>query len=474
MVVVVEHIGATGGRGFYGNDSMTDPARKPTLAVVGGGLAGMAAAVAAAERGCRVELFEGRKTLGGRAGSFRDPQTGQWVDLCQHVAMGCCGEFADFCRRTGVADCFRTFRTLYFFGPDGVKRVFRPSRRLPAPWHLAPALLRLRYLTLGERWGVARAIRRLARERIDDAEPGETIGAWLRRHGQTERTIERFWSVVLVSALSETVDRASLAAAQKVFADGFMASRTAYELVVPRLPLVEIFDVRAGKSLEEQGVSVYRGARVKQIVADGTRSVSATIVFADGTRQEFDFVVVAVPWYRVRLLLPESALAVMPDLDGVEQIEPAAITALHLWFDRPIIRLPHAVLVGRPGQWVFHHGESEAGHRFQVVISASGGLIGREREAVLAEVLDDLKSIRPAVRDAELVHWRMVTQPRAVFSVTPGLERLRPTQQTPVPNLLLAGDWTSTGWPATMEGAVRSGYAAASAVCSALHRAIRL
>ena len=445
---------------------MTDSPRKPTLAVVGGGLAGMVAAVVAAERGCRVDLFERRKTLGGRAGSFRDPQTGQWVDFCQHVAMGCCTEFADFCRRTGVADCFRTDRTLYFFGPDGAKRAFRPSRWLPAPWHLAPALLQLRYLTLGERWSIARTIRRLARERIDDPRRDETIGAWLRRHGQTERTIERFWSVVLVSALSETIDRASLAAAQKVFVDGFMASRTAYELVVPQLPLVEIFDGHVGKSLEKQDISVHRGMRVRRVEADGTRGVPATlsVVLADGTRREFNSVIVAVPWHRVRSLLPKEITATMPDFDDIEQIKPAAITALHFWFDRPITSLPHAVLVEKLSQWIFNQGETEAGHCCQVVISASGGLIGRNRKAVLTEVLDELKSIWPAARDTQLVHWRMVTQPRAVFPVTPEVEHFRPTQQTPISNLLLAGDWTSTGWPATMEGAVRSGYAAASAV----------
>ncbi|HUT10407.1 MAG TPA: NAD(P)-binding protein, partial [Thermoguttaceae bacterium] len=225
---------------------MTDPhcpSRGPSVAVVGGGLAGMAAAVAAAEGGLRVELFEQTKSLGGRAGSFRDGRTGLTVDFCQHVSMGCCTMLADFCRRIDAADCFRRDRRLHFFSPEGKQHDFAAAAWLPAPWHLLPGILRLKYLTLGERWGILRALRRLTRDAAG-GRPAETVGAWLRRHGQSQRAIERFWSVVLVSALSETIDRASLSAARKVFLDGFLASRRAYELAVPTVPLGEIFDWR--------------------------------------------------------------------------------------------------------------------------------------------------------------------------------------------------------------------------------------
>jgi len=462
------------------------PSHNTTVAIVGGGLAGTAAAVAACEAGLRVELFERSRSLGGRAGSFRDGRTGLTVDFCQHVAMGCCTMLADFCRRIDAADCFRRDRRLHFFSPEGKRHDFAAAAWLPAPWHLLPGVLRSKYLTFGERWDIIRALRRLTRRASDDR-PEETIGTWLRRHGQSQRAIDRFWSVVLVSALSETIDRASLSAARKVFLDGFLASRRAYELVVPTVPLSEIFDWRVRTALAKRNVAVHLGTPIRRIEGDARRATA--IVLPDGTRRAFDFVIAAVPWHRVRSLFPEAMLAAMPALEHVGEIPPAPITAVHLWFDCPITRLPHAVLVGKLGQWMFqgnaadpkiasaeadsrppaermilYTGKSIPQWSCQVVISASHSLLGRRREDVVAEVCDELKSIWPGAGYARLLHWRVMTHPSAVFSCVPDLDRLRPPQQTPLENLMLAGDWTATGWPATMEGAVRSGYLAAEAV----------
>ena len=217
------------------------------MAVVGGGLAGLAAAAALAERGVRVELFEARRQLAGRAGSFRDPATGELVDHCQHVSMGCCTNLADFCRRTGIADCFRRDSRLHFFAPDGRRYDLAANRWLPAPLHLAPSFLRLGYLTLGERLAIARALWKLARMprcitthtmtaadqlsaskgewSMPATEPFTTAGEWLRRNGQSEQSIKLFWEPVLISALGESLERAGPAYARKVFVDGFMVSR---------------------------------------------------------------------------------------------------------------------------------------------------------------------------------------------------------------------------------------------------------
>ncbi len=330
---------------------MSDDPSQRRVAVVGGGLAGLAAAVALSDRGLHVELFEQGKRLGGRAGSFRDPRTGQLVDHCQHVAMGCCTNLADFCRRTDVADCFRRTRRLHFFGPDGTRCDFAARGWLPAPLHLLPGLLQLKYLSWGERLGIVRTMCHLAREPVRGPEDPETIGAWLRRHGQSQRTIDRFWSVVLVSALSETVDRAALTAARKVFVDGFLASRRAYELEVPQIPLGELFAGRVATWLAKHNVAIRLGTRVLQIEGDARRATA--VVLPDGTRQAFDLFVAAVPWRRVRSLFTGAMLAAMPALEQLQHIPPAAITAVHLWFDRPIMPLPHAVLVGRLSQWVW-------------------------------------------------------------------------------------------------------------------------
>jgi squalene-associated FAD-dependent desaturase len=439
------------------------------IAVVGGGLAGLAAAAALSGRGFEIELFEARRTLGGRAGSFRDPASGEWVDHCQHVSMGCCTNLADFCRRTGLADAFRRDRQLYFFGPDGRQYAFAASHWLPAPLHLGPAFMRLGYLTFGERLGVARALWKLAGASAADDERQPTIGQWLRHQGQSPAAIERFWAVVLISALGEEVERASLAAARKVFVDGFMSAREAYEIEVPLIPLGELYGRRLETWLADRGVKVSLGAAVEQVEGDASRACGVRL--ADGAHRPFDAVVVALPWRRVREIFSEPILSALPELAGVEQIEAAPITGVHLWFDREITPLPHAVLVGKLSQWIFNRGRRTGGesgppggHYYQVVISASRNLAGRDRDEVLTEIVAELASVWPAAKSATLLHARIVTEQAAVFSVRPGIERLRPSQQTPIANLALAGDWTRTGWPATMEGAVRSGYLAAEAI----------
>jgi len=492
------------------------PTDRPRIAVIGGGLAGLAAAAATAEAGLDVTLFEARRHLGGRAGSFRDPKTGSTVDLCQHVGMACCTNWLDFCRRTGTLESFRRVRRLHFFGPDGRRYDFAPARWLPAPLHLLPALMRLGYLSVRDRLRILGTLRRLARWSDDAAAEGQTIGGWLRRHRQSEQAIERFWSVVLVSALSETVDRASLAAARKVFVDGLLSSRHGHELLVPREPLGAIYDRRVADWLSSRGVLVRREVRVRQVEGDPRRATG--LLLADGTRPEFDAFVVAVPWGKIRDLLADELLDATPShgpdfqsgnpprrpgfqsgnmdgleirptdvvplgeaLDGLSRLEPSPITAVHLWLDRQITPLWPAVLVGRLGQWLFYRGTqpiepggTAVGHCYQVVISASRHLANRDRQQVVADIRRELAGIWPAAREAELLHWRMVTEPCAVFSPLPGVDALRPSQRTPVANLALAGDWTATGWPATMESAVRSGYLAAEAICEHLGRPRRI
>lgn len=442
-----------------------------TVAIVGGGLAGMATAVAALRQGLRVELFERSRHLGGRAGSFREPQTGQLVDLCPHVAMGCCTHLIDFCRRTGLIERFERYRDLHFFGPDGARYDFSASRWLPAPLHLIGGLMRLGYLTRREQWGIAGALVRLARHRATGGDGEPTIGEWLRRQGQSDRVIERFWSVILVSALGERVDRASMAAARKVFRDGFLASRDAYEVLVPQVPLGQLWQ-HVGQWLTERGAKLHLDTRIERIECDGRQATG--LLLPDGTRRRVDFVVSAVPWWQVRRLLRTNGDCPpfsMPWLDSVEQIRPSPITAVHLWFDRAIGQLPHAALVGRLSQWVFR---GASPHHTQVVISASHALAARDRPDILAEVLGDLKTIWPATSAAQLLGWRIVTHPAAVFSVGPGTDRLRPAGRTPIENLLLAGDWTATGWPATMESAVRSGTLAVEEILRSLGRPERL
>ncbi len=446
-----------------------DKSSSPRLAVVGGGLAGLAAAVRVAEHGYAVELFEARRRLGGRAGSFRDPHSGEWVDYCQHVAMGCCTNWLDFCRRTGLDDCFRRLPTLHFIAPDGRRCDFSSSRFLPPPLHLLPALGRLAYLHRRDRSRIALAIWRLARQAAPLPEADRPLLDWLQAAGQSTAAITGFWSLVVTSALGETLDRVSLAAARQVFRDGFLATRSAHQVYLPRYRLNEIYDRRLAEVLAQRGIRVHRGCRVRSIEGDARRA--RTLRFADGGGQPFDAVVAAVPWQKIRSLLCPALRAALPALDRVEQIEPAEITAVHLWYDRPITDLSHAALVGRLSQWVFRGPASPGGpdasppeHGYQVVISASHKLVHASREELVRRVGAELEAIWPEARRAGLLRWQVVRRADALFAPRPGTDRLRPPQETPVANLALAGDWTATGWPATMEGAVRSGYLAAEAL----------
>jgi squalene-associated FAD-dependent desaturase len=450
-----------------------------SLAIVGGGLAGMSAAARAARLGWRVSLFERAKTLGGRASSFHDPAIDAPVDFCRHAAMGCCLDFLDFCRQEGFDDCFQRTSTLHLIDPAGRQHDFTPCRWLPAPWHLLPPLARLGYLSLAERWNIVRAMRQLKRQDMQilwggdsvappynsgsAAEQEETIGQWLRRHGQTERAIEQFWSVVLAGALSETVEHAALGAARQVFRTGFVGSRGASDLVLPVHPLKHIFHDRLGGRLAAHGVELNLGATVRRIEGAGRRATA--LVLADGRRLEFDRFIVAVPWHSVVGLLSDGLLNALPGLEtALRNIPAGAIAAVHLWFDRPAIPLPHAALVGHGGRWVFSSpappSVSPDGQYCQVVISAAHRLPRQSREELLREVLDQLQSIWPRVGQAKLLHHRVVVMPRAVFTWQPGVDKLRYRYWKYIENLAFAGDWTQAFWPATMESAILSGQAA--------------
>lgn len=444
------------------------------VVIAGGGLAGLAAAVALTSRGVPCVVLESRLRLGGRASSFHDAASDTDIDNCQHVSLGCCTNFRHFCQTTGLAGFFRRETTLHFIGPDGRVDPFSASS-LPAPLHLAGAFARLSYLSWRDKLALARGLKALARG-VPPEEQSLPFSEWLARHGQTRTAMDRFWHVVLVSALSETLDRIDVGHARKVFVDTFLAHRDGWTVEIPTVPLEELYGGRLTEWLVSRGTAIRLQSSVERIelVDDrvtGLRLSSGEVVTGD----EF---IVALPFFRVRSVLPES-LAANPDLAGIEQLEAAPISSVHLWFDRPITELPHAVFVDRLCQWMFNRTALGASastqprpgeHYYQIVISASRELAVQSREAILEQVMAELTAIWPETANARLLHSRQVTEHRAVFSPLPGVDAKRPVQQSPVANLQLAGDWTRTGWPATMEGAVRSGYLAAANVLARIGR----
>ncbi|WP_202921768.1 hydroxysqualene dehydroxylase HpnE [Anatilimnocola aggregata] len=436
----------------------------PRVVIVGGGLAGIATAVALAGKGLEVELLEAKQSLGGRAGSYREREEDGLVDHCQHVAMGCCTNFLDLCRQTGCDDLFTRDRRLHFFSAEGVRSDFEPASWLPAPLHLLPALLELKYLSWRDKWSIMRGMVALMRTKPETAAYESTVGQWLLQTRQTPAAIERFWKVVLVSALGESLERASLSAARKVFVDGFLANGRAADVLIPRVSLGQLYDERVAHWLRERGVRIRLGTPVKGLRLTAENKVQIDTMADTKTA---DVVIAAVPWRRLPELLDERLAAAIPGLADFAKIESSPISSIHLWTDRRLTSLPHAVLVDRLSQWVFaraKQGRNEQRHYYQIVISAARQLAGRERQSIIDEAWQDLQAIFPAAREAKLLSAQLITQREAVFSVQPGLNAIRPVQRSNSPALVLAGDWTATGWPATMEGAVRSGYLAAEAV----------
>jgi len=451
----------------------TNSADELPVVIVGGGLAGLATAAALVQSGVvragkRVRVLESRRQVGGRAASFEDPAGGGLVDACQHVALGCCTNFLDLCHRSGIDGRFRRDRALVFIDGDGRRAVCTPSSWLPAPLHLLPLLMGMPGLTPGERLSLGLAMLRLARTGRD----AEQVAAegWLRGIGQSGRLIERFWRPVLESALGEQIGLVSVAACCKVIRDGFIAHTRASDLLVPLEPLGSLFGSLA-RWLEAEGVSVERGSSVVEIASDDGGAWSVRVGGGahphdgdggrsrgpqHGERFRCDGCILAVPWMAAARLAPIEVGSIDERLAG------SPITAVHLWFDAPAVDLPHAILLDGLSQWVFRpHGAPEG--YCQVVISGSRGLATMDRRAIVQRVVDEIMRAFPAGRQASLVSARVVTDPTSVLSVKPGVEAVRPAARTGRKGLYLAGDWTATGWPSTMEGAVRSGRLAADA-----------
>jgi len=431
--------------------------------IIGSGLAGLAAATALAPRGLRVTLLEARNRLGGRASSFHDFATGQLVDTCQHVSMGCCTNFAHFCRTLGIAHLLEKQACLYFMTSDRRLSRFRADP-LPAPLHLARSFLMARFLSLDDKCRIAYGLASLRYSR-DEADP--PFQEWLARHGQTPRTVERFWGLVLTSALNETPDRIGLRYARKVFLDGFLRHPRGFEIELPAVPLGRLYgeELQAWLNRHDVEVRFQAAARGLRINAECVTSVE----LRGGEVLDADWYIATVPFDRLLELLPADVIERHACFRDLRRLETSPITSVHLWYDRAVLNLPHVVLVGCVGQWLFNRGPTpEGGQYVQVVVSAARQFRGLGHEDVERQVTAELKRLLPASRLARLVRARVVTEHAATFSAVPGVDQWRPPQLSPIPNLFLAGDWTATGWPATMEGAVRSGYLAAEALLKTL------
>lgn len=429
------------------------------VAIIGAGLAGLATAAALASRRFTVTLLESRQRLGGRASSFNDAVSGQVIDTCQHVSMGCCTNYAHFCHTVGIAHFLQPQPVLWFMTPD--RRISRlHALSLPSPLHLAFSFLRLHYLSWPDKLRIAWGLRQLRRTSPDEDVP---FLDWLQRQRQTPATLARFWGLVLTSSLNETLERVGLRYARKVFLDGFLGPRRGFEVELPTVPLGRLYGEELQGWLARQGVQLRLGYGVRRLHVNDGRICGVEL--RNGETLDADWYVAAVPFDRLLGLLPPEQVAGTPYFEELRRLETSPITSVHLWYDRPILRQPHVVLVDCLGQWVFSRGEVAPGeHYLQVVVSAARQFRGQGHEEVQRLIVAELARLFPAAAAARLQRVRVITEQAATFSVLPGVDKWRPTQASPIANLLVAGDWTATGWPATMEGAVRSGYLAAEAL----------
>jgi squalene-associated FAD-dependent desaturase len=439
--------------------------------VVGAGAAGLAAAASLAGDGKRVTVLERKPYVGGRACSYEHPALGEVVDL-QHVLVGCCTNLIQLCEQAGSANKIRWYEKQTFLEPNGRSSTIETSS-LPAPFHFAPSFAGLSTLGWKDKVGLARGLMEFfLGYPADDSESAEQ---WLRRTRQTERSIRHFWNPILMATLNDRTAHCSTRYAGKIFHELFIKSSTGGRLGIPTVPLSEFY-ADVARLVESQGGTVRLRASVEAITQepDGRWRVNV----ADEAYSA-ESIVLALPFEQTQRLLPavrlneRFAASVSDARDQLElkmaRLVHSPFTSVLLWFDREITDLDHAWLLDTTIEWFFHKSRirgyaPEKGSYVELVIAGSRAQLGMTREEILSSTLRELEMFFPEVKRAKLVKSAVLKEARATFSVVPGLDQFRPEQKTEWPGFFLAGDWTATEWPSTMEGAVRSGRLAAGAL----------
>lgn len=441
------------------------------VVVVGAGFAGLSAASALAERGARVLVLEARPRLGGRATAFRDGATGELVDNGQHVLFGCYAETFRFLRRVGAEDRLRLQPRLCvpMVLPDGRTSVL-DCPDLPSPLHLVAGVLEWSALPWSERLAVlaiGRAIR-AARAGRTIASPGETVEAWLIRNGQGSRLRELLWEPLALAALNQSPREAAAPAFVQILAEMFGPDARAAAVALPTVPLHLMYTEPAREFIEARGGAVRIGAPAVVAVSPA----GALEVNAAGERHAAGHVIVSAPWHALpTAIAPDLAAGPLAAVvDAARRTDSSPIVTVNLWFDRPLLDTPFVGLPGRLMQWVFdkrdlfsHDLTKASASHLSLVSSGAADVYGRTNDTLVTDAFGEVIAALPQARSARLLRATVVREPHATFSLAPG-QPPRPGALTRVPGLLLAGDWTDTGLPATIEGAVRSGHTAAAIV----------
>ncbi len=439
----------------------------PRVIIVGGGLAGITAALECARAGAAVTLLDSRGRLGGAAYSFT--RDGIHADNGQHVFLRCCTAYRALLEQLDATELVNLQPRLEIAVlARGGRRGWLRRSSLPAPLHLAGALARYPFLGVRERLAVVRAMQRLRRVDPDDlAADARSFGDWLREQGQDAAALETIWNLIARPTLNLLPDAASLAQAAQVFRLGLLEHASAGDIGIARVPLSEIHDQAARRALAQAGVEVRlrRGATMISPSATGFR-----VEMNGAPTLDAESVVLAVPPDRAARLLPAAA-----GVDGrsLARLGRSPIVNLHIVYDRKVLDVPFAAAVYTPVQWIFDRTESgglDAGQYLVVSLSAADEELTPTLDELRTRFVPALAELLPAARDALVEAFFVTREHAATFRAGPGARSLRPAARTRLPGLVLAGTWTDTGWPATMEGAVRSGHAAAAEALTAAAR----
>lgn len=437
---------------------------RTTVAVVGGGVAGISAACALAEAGYRVQLIERRGYLGGRASSYLHPGVNEVIDNCQHALIGAYTNLIALYRRIGVADKIH-WTTNYTMVEPGGRRSALGASPLPAPLHGLPKLLTCGAFSLADKLSLARAFTAILLGSGND--PGESLGAWLRRQKQSKGAMERFWRLVIASALNADIDQIGVNYASMVIRGLFMDSPEAGAMGMSTVPLSELY-APVPALLAARGGAVRLHGNVEGAAWDAASRQWALTVRGDDAPLRADFVVMALPFEGFAKMLP--LLPPVPGRDALTQQVAQhvhwPISSVHLWFDRAVTDLDHAVLLDRDLHWMYNQSklQQRPGNYIELVQSASREFAALPREQAIEQAVAEIHEFFPEARGARVVKAALIKEVRATFGVPPGIDAARPGAESPWPHLFLAGDWIQTGWPSTMESAARSGHLAAEAV----------
>ena len=444
--------------------AMTTSQRPPfDVAVIGGGVAGLAAATALADAGRRVIVLEARGQLGGRATSFVDRVTGERVDNGQHVLFGCYRDTFAMLRRIGAASNVRVQPSLQvpYLDASGQRTVLK-CPNLPPPLHLLAAVFEWEALEWRDRFQVLRVGRPVLRARKGGpvGDPAETVAAWLDRHRQRGRLREWLWEPLAVAALNQLPSEAAAAPFVRVLAEMFGSEPSDASLALPVTPLDEMYAVPARRHIESHGgeVRVHALARI-QLAGRRIERVDVR-----GEEIQATDVIVAVPWFSIATLFDGDRSAIAGLCDSAMRMDAKPILTVNLWYDRQIMQDEFVGLPGRDMQWVFDKRQvfGERASHLSLVSSGATQLIGLDSDALIALAAREIAESIPGARGAVLRRGTVIREKRATFSLTPG-QPPRPGVLTPVDGLFLAGDWIDTGLPGTIESAARAGHMAARA-----------